>query len=58
MEDEEKEDIITQPKARTIISLNTTPEEASPRPSPKGEGEQLARFPLSFRDITPLLITH
>ena len=31
MEDEEKESIITQAKARTITSL-------SPVPSPKGEG--------------------
>ena len=45
MEDEEKEDIITQSEHN--------PEEASPRPSPKGEGEQLARFPLGFRDIIP-----
>ena len=50
MEDEEKEDIITQSEHN--------PEEASPQPSPKGEGEQLARFPLGLRGITPLLITH
>ena len=28
----------------------TPPEEASPRPSPKGEGEQLARFPSVFKE--------
>ena len=42
MEDEEKEDIITQSEHN--------PEEASPRPSPKGEGEQLARYPVVFEE--------
>ena len=55
MEDEEKEDIITQPKARTITSLNTNPAEpehnlvtASP-PSPlRRERGVISGIPLGF----------